>query len=384
MRVLSPTRRRAQPSTDEQKEPLSPTRRRSCGAANEQDRRSYWSHTSPSSPSHILQTPHHALFALFGAAGFASFSFALVQQKPFDATLAAVLVMLCLYIYTLHSERCQRKSEWRESFAGVSVLSSSPKGSKAGIRAGAARAAADGTSELDLTGYAKTLGVSIRNGVVHKEGSTLNKLLMDALAKEYLRCVSALRCYQSAFGPLQEDDLPEKDDGAAQSRTVDEHSGPDPLTSTMNSLNLAMDLAALAEPATTPRSPGGMQGPPSPDPKRCRVNSGITPEGQGPATPVLAGLISTPAPAAPSNTPKTADPDNATGWTQPPITAGDPVLETVSSNVWSMEEVKSAAFVIGEPASDSHSGPKEEKQEKQPVAFGLFGSSRRSGTVDSL
>lgn len=352
------------------------------GPATEKQRRGYWSRTSPSSPSHILHTPYHATIALLGVASFTSFSFCLVWQKPFDACLSAALVLLCLYIYTLQSERCQRKSEWRGSLVNESLSSlstGSPRHSKA-----AARAAADGTSELDLTGYAKTLGMSIRNGVVHKEGSTLNRILMDALAKEYLRCMSALRCYQTTFGPLQED-VPEQDviDSSAQSRTVSQepsraNSRRDPLSTTLNTLNIGMDLAALSEPAApTPRSPTG---PPSPDPKRCRViNSG--------QLSALASEIHTPAPSAPANTPATGHPidkvtDSSLGATSTED-SGRQVHRHADDEapppVWQdTPEVKSADQTFGEPAAESQA---ENIKTQAPVSFGLFGSSRRTDSL---
>lgn len=339
------------------------------GSVDKQEQPNYWVRTSPSSPAHIFRSPHHAIIALCGAAGVACFSFALLQKKAFDASLAAVLVMVCVYIYTLQSERCRAKFHWRNSFAG----------SKAGSR-GAARSAADGTSELDLTGYATTLGVNIRNGVVHKDGSTLNKILMDALAKEYLRCVSALRCYQTTFGPLQEDPAVQ-DDVATQSGTV-EHSGtivhskppsmrsrPDPLSTTMNSMNLAMDLASLAEPAAqTPRSPAGLGGPPSPDPKRRQASSEAQP------------APFTITPGAPTNTPATAPRGSGSDFNH----YDDPNPTEIyaeenppsPSPVWSMDEVKSAALAFSEPATEPLPNP------AQPVPsrnqnLGLFGGSRR-------
>lgn len=255
----------------------------------------YWTSTSPSSPSHILQTPHHAAVALCGLGGFISFSLALVGKKPFDASLSAGIVVLCLYIYTMHSERCRQKTEFSEGFTGVSVLSTDGRSKKA---------ANDGTSELDLTGYATTLGVSIRNGVVHKEGSTLNKILMDALAKEYLRCVTALKSYQSAFGPLQED-LSE-----APARTVfgppmhpTDPSHTDHLNTTITSLKL--DLGGMVESAAnTPRSPTGIE---SPDQKRCRARNEKATPSRSSADALLSALEgSSPAPAAPANTPAAA------------------------------------------------------------------------------
>jgi len=287
---------------------------------------SYWTNTSPSSPSHILQTPHHAVVALCGGGGFIAFSFGLVGKEPFDASLGFGIVVLCLYIYTLHSERCRQKSRLREGFAGVSVLSADGRSVKASAGNRGGRAAADGTSELDLTGYATTLGVSIRNGVVHKEGSTLNKILMDALAKEYLRCVTALKSYQSAFGPLQEG-LPEHSVRTVIGPQIPSM-GPshtDPLNTTINSLNLAMDLGALAESATnTPRSPTGIE---SPDPRRCRSRNGETTP-----PPLLSALEgSTPTCHAPANTPA---PVEEQPQAEEPEEPEDP---------WSMNDVRPAS-----------------------------------------
>lgn len=183
----------------------------------------YWSNTSPSSPSHILQTPKHALIALIGTGAAAGFSWALIHQKPFDGTLAGVCALICVYIYSLQSERCRLKSQLQGGLAGVSVLANDLRDS---LAKEGSRATVDGTSELDLTGYARTLGVSIRDGVVHKEGSTLSKILMDALAKEYLRCVAALKCYQNTFGTLPEEPVEEM--GPLQGRTHTAELAPSP------------------------------------------------------------------------------------------------------------------------------------------------------------
>jgi hypothetical protein len=168
----------------------------------------------------------------------------MVQQKPFDATLAGLLVLLCWYIYTLHNERRRQTSLKMGGAHNCKALSSAKH----------CRPKTDSTSELDLTGYANTLGVSLRTGTGLAQGGTMNKIMMDALAKEYLRCVSALKCYQNAFGPLQED--------AAEQ--------PDAGESAIAIAGVAVELADEVDPAfaaaPTPRSP--MANPPSPDPRR--------------------------------------------------------------------------------------------------------------------
>jgi hypothetical protein len=192
-----------------------------------------------------FQSVQHTFAIFLGVAGIVCFSIALVQQRPFDATLAAVLIMLCWYIFYLHTAREKLKAR---------QVCGSPQDSVAGRTGHATSVDADGMSELDLTGYAKTLGVSISSGTGLEEGGTLSKILLDALAKEYLRCMSALKCYQQAFGAMPEDI--ESNQAAIASLAMPIH--------------LPLDTVAGTESSTaqTPRSP--MANPPSPDPKRCR------------------------------------------------------------------------------------------------------------------
>lgn len=211
-----------------------------------------------------FQTPHHALAALVGLGGIACFSVALVQQKPFDATLAVVLVLLCRYIFALLSERIRQKSlrpEGTPHDLRASVANPKPCNSRA-----------DGISELDLTGYAKTLGVSLRTGTGLDDGGTLSKILMDALAKEYLRCVSALKCYQNAFGPLQED-------ASAHNAVAEPTQRADRLSDLVDEVDIVV--------APTPRSPMAMANPPSPDPRRrlhTEAQSSVSKSAIAPAT----------------------------------------------------------------------------------------------------
>jgi len=182
-----------------------------------------------------LETPQHAFFTVLGLGGVAYSSVAVVQLKPFDASLAFVLAVGCWFIFLLENEVKKQRSGESKSTRREKSISAPDK--KAG--------AGDGLSELDLTGYAKAIGVSMRTGTGFAEGSTLSKIMMDSLAKEYLRCMSALKCYQTTFGPLLDDIAEPLEVGA-------------------------LDSAA----APTPRSP--MANPPSPDPKRRTSNEAQT------------------------------------------------------------------------------------------------------------
>jgi len=199
-----------------------------------------------------FQSPQHTFAILLGLAGIVCFSFALVQQRPFDATLAAVAVILCWYIYFLHTERGKLHARQPDSLSQDSVTHATEH---------ITSLESDGMCELDLTGYAKTLGVSLGSGTGLEEGGTLSKILLDALAKEYLRCMSALKCYQQAFGALPEDI---ETNQATRVRTEPSPSVP---------MLLPLELVASTEPsaAPTPRSP--MANPPSPDPRRSRLQT---------------------------------------------------------------------------------------------------------------
>lgn len=234
---------------------------------------------------------------------------------------------------------------------------------KAGSKAARATkaAAADGTSELDFTGYAKTLGMSVRNGIVHKEGGTLNKILMDALAKEYLRCVAALRYYQTTFGPLQDDPLEHQGDflargGVAASPIAAIDPDASRTQSSSTSLNPSLDLATITDSAAAAAANLANSGAPttlsptaplSPDPK-CRVGSNDI----GVTLSVPTGLQQ-PLQISTASTPSTAGPVH---------TAGSPV-----ANVTTHEEE-------GSPQPNPNvTQPVPSVQESKRISFGLFG-----------
>jgi len=230
-----------------------------------------------------FKTLPHAFVAFLGLGGAACFSVAVVFKHPFDACVAVGLVLLCGYVFALQTERCRLECARQEQPKLSEVLATDgPAAADAAARARAGPAAS-GTSELDLTGYAKTLGVSMRSGGP-MEGSTLNKILMNALAKEYLRCVSALRCYQSAFGPLEDAATARASTSGlldASSSFLDVQAAR-PCMSRPDALNLPLDTVETGV-EQTPRSP---RGPPSPEEKRRRAYiSGFQEGGQMQDTP---------------------------------------------------------------------------------------------------
>lgn len=297
-------------------------------SGNKQELPRYWSNTSPASPIYILHTAPHAAIALLGACGVACLCWALIQQVAFDASLAAVFVLLCVYIYSLLSERCRQEHEWQEFSGQCGTGKTDAKHASA----------ADGMSELDLTGYAKTLGVSLRSGVVHKEGSTLNKIMMDALAKEYLRCVSALRCYQEAFGPLPAEPHEQQQQQQEQERQ-EQHFGE-----TFSN----KEFAAAARASTDPDpSPSGFINPPLVP----AIDFTSLSQDFAAVSKALAGSGT----SAPSTEPEASSEAAVPTVTQQPSQASSTIDSTTSTSGPSHQEASSV----------EHS--------RQHVTFGLFG-----------
>merc|ERR1711924_360556 len=129
-----------------------------------------------------LQTSFHAVVAGLGVASATCFSLALVRQKPFDAVLACVLLFSCWYIFTLLSERSRLEKQYVEGLSAISA-SLQPIATDSMPMRVTEQQGSSCTSELDLTSYARGLGVPVRGAGglgLPSEGSTLNKILLSA------------------------------------------------------------------------------------------------------------------------------------------------------------------------------------------------------------
>eukprot|EP00933_Yihiella_yeosuensis_P075750 TRINITY_DN85252_c0_g1_i1.p1 TRINITY_DN85252_c0_g1~~TRINITY_DN85252_c0_g1_i1.p1 ORF type:complete len:311 (+),score=65.22 TRINITY_DN85252_c0_g1_i1:102-1034(+) len=261
-------------------------------------------------PKGLVKTVPHAITFLVGLSGVICFSFALVKQKPFDATLGALIVLLGQYVFTLQNQRLvfeeellqkvpalakqvstsedfAKQADVDSSMRSVVVPNTSSETATTAVPESAAAqpvvSAAVVQDDLDLTSYAQALGVMTRGGDAAANGSALNQILLNSLAKEYLRCISAIQSYKAIFGGLGEDSVPS--DGSAEDALNKSISvanvpiaPPVPLESTQTSItrkkpSLDLDLAE-AEQATghsTPPSPGG---PPSPEQAQRRRSAG--------------------------------------------------------------------------------------------------------------
>lgn len=142
-----------------------------------------------------LPSSAHVGVFFVGVFAVVSFSLALVQQRPIDATVAAVLAMLSWYVYMMLSDRIHLRD------TAVVVLSSLPT-------------ALGGSSEeslvaTDLAEAARVLGIAGADlgfgaaAAAATGGGSAGKALVSALGRDYLFCRAALRAYEQAYGPLE-------------------------------------------------------------------------------------------------------------------------------------------------------------------------------------
>lgn len=246
----------------------------------------------------FVKTGPHAASVLLGVGACVCFSISMVSQKPFDATLAVLLIMLCVHVFSLQTQRLQLDTQLAEQVkqsltAGAQDLRNEVVSPQPATEVPAAPPSED----MDLSSYAQALGVS-------GSGFGLSQILMNSLAKEYLRCVSALQSYKTLYGNLEaapappQPQAPSSSPSAGQAAAESWAGGADLSTIDVTNGNLAaspqglgtaydirhqphlaasplkLDFQAddLAEQrATTPRSP---RGPPSPEQQQRRRSFG--------------------------------------------------------------------------------------------------------------
>lgn len=141
---------------------------------------------------------------LVGAAAVGSLLVAVSEDHPVAATLSAVVAWLAWYAFTVRREcsrlhaRIQVSLDDNLGKGGVAVPSGTTRGAGRVLQQ-------DGrSSDLDITSYAKSLGLIAAGGpaAAPHDGQTMEAVLLSALVNEYLRCVNILKQYQSYFGPL--------------------------------------------------------------------------------------------------------------------------------------------------------------------------------------
>jgi len=158
-------------------------------------------------PRGLLKTVPHVATASAALGGIVCFSVALVFQRPFDATLAALLTLLCQHVLSLQNERLKLEICLKlASKAGSYQLPGHPVqelGHSTTVRQVEGSHAVAPSEDMDLTSYAQALGLEVARGGSPDSGSALSQILLNSLAKEYLRCVSALQSYKAVFGSLE-------------------------------------------------------------------------------------------------------------------------------------------------------------------------------------
>eukprot|EP00928_Gymnodinium_smaydae_P019195 TRINITY_DN1733_c1_g1_i4.p1 TRINITY_DN1733_c1_g1~~TRINITY_DN1733_c1_g1_i4.p1 ORF type:complete len:382 (+),score=83.06 TRINITY_DN1733_c1_g1_i4:107-1252(+) len=241
----------------------------------------------------LLDKALHTMVFLIGVGAVASLSAMVVLARPFDAVMAGFLVVVSQGVYSLRNEH-HRLLDSSKFGDGAPVRPAG--GGEPGLASDAAmphdadEAAMSGVvDDLDLTGLAGSLGVVVYGGSASSSGAAagrdsgagvgslagpeagaasggtrlLDRLLLNAVSREYLRCVSALRSYQALYGPLEPDQAP-----------FSSYEGI--------SIEVPCDRAGLNDPALfktlTPRSsPRSPKGPPSPDTQRGLRGNDVVP-----------------------------------------------------------------------------------------------------------
>eukprot|EP00929_Paragymnodinium_shiwhaense_P027790 TRINITY_DN16229_c0_g1_i1.p1 TRINITY_DN16229_c0_g1~~TRINITY_DN16229_c0_g1_i1.p1 ORF type:complete len:308 (-),score=71.11 TRINITY_DN16229_c0_g1_i1:313-1236(-) len=199
-----------------------------------------------------------AIVVVVGIGAIAACCAGLALRLWLTAIVAAMISILCRFVYLLQWEHLELTQELLAG-ATLPIVVQPPavvkKASAPATRLTAAEAVGP-VSELDLTGFAGSLGFGGRSGQVALDvggeeqvassgtGTGLRKLQQHALAKEYLLVCSALTAYRNAFGLLPEPETPK--------------------APAVPSLNMADINAADADRAKTPRSPCGLGSPGAP------------------------------------------------------------------------------------------------------------------------
>lgn len=148
-------------------------------------------------PMGPFKTAQHAAYTLMGLGAVICFMYSLVVLQALTAGVSAMLAWLCWHTYWVHTERCQlwaKLAKAQEKPPQPVMASISPRKTEA--------AANQGLTELDMTGFAKSLGMQFDNSL--PQGGTMTKVMMVTLVKEYLRCVTELQKYQAKYGPLDD------------------------------------------------------------------------------------------------------------------------------------------------------------------------------------
>lgn len=167
-----------------------------------------------------------AFVALLGLCAVVCATLAFVYLFYFEGAIACILALLCWHVYSLQTERALLEGQLDRGLLAGSRGSSPVHGQEGALSASrdlgtlgpvaapapaaapapglAPQVCARGDDLPDAVDWAisQSAAGSSASGV-----AALDRILLAALAKEYLRCTSALQFYRATYGPLEEDAL---------------------------------------------------------------------------------------------------------------------------------------------------------------------------------
>lgn len=152
---------------------------------------------SKAQPLGPFKSAQHAVYMFFGLGAVICFMLS-VASEPLTAGVSAMLAWLSWHTYWVHSARCRL----RESLVKAQEKQTRTVTDNVPPRTRKQAAADQDLSELDMTGFAKSLGMQFDNSL--PQSGTMTKVMMVTLVKEYLRCVTDLQKYQAKYGPLDD------------------------------------------------------------------------------------------------------------------------------------------------------------------------------------
>lgn len=142
-----------------------------------------------------FKTVQHAAYMTLGLGGVVCFLYSLIELHPLTAAISAILAWLSWHTYWVHTDRCRLCAKLAKAQEKPQIVVKSPD-----VSPRRAAAKEQGLSELDMTGFAKSLGMQFDNSL--PQSGTMTKVMMVTLVKEYLRVVAELQAYQAKYGPL--------------------------------------------------------------------------------------------------------------------------------------------------------------------------------------
>lgn len=222
-----------------------------------------------------LETVPHGVLVILGISAAAIFGAACVQKYIVEAALALTIALLSAYTFTLQTRRFRLSVKLDSSPTKVPLRP--PRQMVSHVRPSAPPRVGDSDSAY-LAQHAQDVALMLRGDAIGVEGDAF----LTSLAKEHLRTMEALRCYEETYGALPCDvDFRRVHDvgeegwhpiGTACAVVSMPSPAPSPFLD-LGALDreVSLDRVVSADAAPTPRSPLAL---PSPEQQRRSKTSG--------------------------------------------------------------------------------------------------------------